>query len=317
MAYRLPPLSTFRTFEAAARQLSFKLAAAELHVTPAAVSQQIKALEAYLGVSLFVRRPNVLRLTDEGLAMYPKIRDGLESFAAGVESTQRRRPQALNVIAPPSFATRWLVPRLARYSAANPAVAIRISSNPDNIDGLQSQPGPAKQLVDPRSETCEVEIRYGSGRYPGYLVEKMLTPDYVLVCSPRLLSGESALRTPQDLSRHILIHDESIPAVDKRPSWREWLKLAGVSGVDSERGPRFSNSIMVLEAVLEGQGVALALKQQVEADVAAERLVIPFAISMPSAYSYYLIMAKGVAGQAVVLGFQQWLKAEIGPLYGA
>ncbi|WP_428827258.1 LysR substrate-binding domain-containing protein [Azonexus sp. IMCC34842] len=316
MAYRLPPLSTFRTFEAAARQLSFKLAAAELHVTPAAVSQQIKALESYLGVSLFVRRPNGLRLTEDGSAMYPKIRDGLDSFAAAVEATQHRRPPALNVTAPPAFATRWLVPRLARYSAANPAVAIRISSNPDNIDGQSSQPVPHKELIDPRRDTCEVEIRYGNGHYPDLLVEKMLTPDYVLVCSPRLLEGEGALRTPQDLHRYTLIHDESIPAVDQRPSWRLWLKLAGVSGIDSERGPRFSNSIMVLEAVIEGQGVALALRQQVEADVLAERLAIPFGISMRSAYSYYLVMAKAVAEQPVVQSFRQWLRAEIGPLYG-
>lgn len=316
MGYRLPPLSTFRTFEAAARHLSFKMAAEELHVTPAAVSQQIKALETYLGLPLFVRRPNVLRLSEDGLAMYPKIRDGLDSFAAGVEATRHRRAQALNVVAPPSFATRWLVPRLARFAAAHPEVAIRISSNPDNIDGPSSQSTLPKSLIDPRSETSEVEIRYGSGLYPGYQVEMMLTPDYVLVCSPRLIDGEPPLRTPQDLARHVLIHDESIPAIDKRPNWGEWLKLAGVTGIDSQRGPRFSNSILALEAVLEGQGVALALKQQIESDVAAGRLVTPFPISLPSAYAYFLLMSKAAAAQPVVLAFRQWLRAELGPEYG-
>lgn len=313
MAYRLPPFSTFRTFEAAARHLSFKQAAEELHVTPAAVSQQIRTLESYLGVLLFQRRPKALQLTDDGLAMFPHIRAGLDCFATGVARTQHRQGLALNVTAPPAFAMRWLVPRLSRFSLAHPEVAIRISSDPDNIDGPETLPGPKPALIDPCHETSDVAIRFGTGLYPGYRVEKMLTPDYVLVCSPSLASGEPPLRTAQDLRGHILIHDESIPVVENRPSWHEWLKLAGVSGMDAERGPRFSNSILVIEAALEGQGLALVLKQQVEADVAAGRLLIPFAISMPSAYAYFLVIPEAVAGPAVVLAFEQWLRSEIGP----
>ena len=316
MAYRLPPLSTFRTFEAAARHLSFKNAAEELHVTPAAVSQQIKSLENYLGVPLFLRHSQTMKLTEEGLAMFPKVCDGLEAFAAAVESTRQSKGRALDVIAPPSFATRWLVPRLSRFSTAHPDLAIRISSNPENIDGPETALELSKVLIDPRHESSEVAIRFGTGLYPGYQVEKLLTPDYVLVCSPRLLSGEQALLTPQDLSRQTLIHDESISIVEKRPSWSEWLKLADVSGVDVGRGPRFSNSLLVLEAAIEGQGVALALKPQVEADVAAGRLVMPFQLSMPSAYAYFLVMPKAVAGQPVVVAFKQWLRSEIGPQYG-
>lgn len=316
MAYRLPPLSTFRTFEAAARHLSFKKAAEELHVTPAAVSQQIKSLETYLGSALFQRLPKALQLTEEGLAMFPKVRDGMDCFAAAVESTRRSASLALNVTAPPSFAARWLVPRLARFSLAHADVAIRISSNPENIDGPQSALGLTMEANDPRHETSEVAIRFGTGSYPGYQVEKILTPDYVMVCSPRLIDGEVPLRTPEDLSKHILIHDESIPAVDKRPSWHEWLKLAGVSGIDTERGPRFSNAILALEAVAEGQGVALALRQQVEADVAAGRLLIPFAISMPSTYAYFLVIPQTIAERAVVRAFKDWLQVEIGPQYG-
>lgn len=316
MAYRLPPLSTFRTFEAAARHLSFKKAAEELHVTPAAVSQQIKSLETYLGIALFQRLPKALQLTEEGQAMFPKVRDGMDCFAAAVESTRRSASLALNVTAPPSFAARWLVPRLARFSLAHADVAIRISSNPENIDGPQSALGLTMEANDPRHETSEVAIRFGTGLYPGYQVEKILTPDYVLVCSPRLIDGEAPLRTPEDLSNHILIHDESIPAVDKRPSWHEWLKLAGVSGIDTERGPRFSNAILALEAVAEGQGVALALRQQVEADVAAGRLLIPFAISLPSTYAYFLVIPQTIAERAVVRAFKDWLQVEIGPQYG-
>lgn len=316
MAYRLPPFSTFRTFEAAARHLSFKRAAEELHVTPAAVSQQIKNLEKYLGVSLFQRLPKALQLTEEGLAMFPKVRDGMDCFAAAVESTRRGAGLALNVTAPPSFATRWLVPRLARFSLAHTEVAIRISSNPENIDGPLTALDMTMEASDPRHETSQVAIRFGTGVYPGYQVEKMLTPDYVLVCSPQLMDGETPLRTPADLVNHILIHDESIPAVEQRPSWHEWLKLAGVSGMDSERGPRFSNSILAQEAAAEGQGVALALRPQVEAEVSAGRLVMPFDITMPSAYAYYLVIPQAIAERAVVRAFRDWLKTEIGAQYG-
>lgn len=311
MAYRLPPLSSFRTFEAAARHLSFRKAAEELHVTPAAVSQQIKSLETYLGVSLFLRQPKALQLTEEGLAMYPRVRDGMDSFAAAIEST-RRAGLALNVTAPPSFATRWLVPRLARFSLAHAEVAIRISSNPENIDGTQTALDMTIEASDPRHEASEVAIRFGTGIYPGYRVEKILTPDYVLVCSPRLLDGEAPLRSPENLVNQILIHDESIPDPEQRPSWHEWFKLAGVSGVDTERGPRFSNSILAQEAATEGQGVALALRPQVEAEVAAGRLAIPFATTLPSAYAYYLVIPQAIAERPVVAAFKDWLQAEAG-----
>ena len=285
-------------------------------MTPAAVSQQIKTLENYLAVSLFQRLPKALQLTEEGLAMFPKVRDGMDCFAAAVESTRRADALALNVTAPPSFAARWLVPRLASFSLAHAEVAIRISSNPENIDGLQTALGPAMEASDPRHGASEVAIRFGTGLYPGYQVEKMLTPDYVLVCSPRLLSGEQPLLTPEDLSMHILIHDESIPVAEQRPSWHDWFKLAGVGGIDSERGPRFSNSILAQEAAMDGQGVALALRPQVEADVASGRLVIPFDISMPSTYAYYLVIPQAIGERAVVCAFREWLQAEIGSQYG-
>lgn len=315
MAYRLPPLSSFRTFEAAARHLSFKKAAEELHVTPAAVSQQIKTLENYLGVLLFKRQPKALQLTEEGLAMFPRVRDGMDSFAAAVASTRRDDALALNVTAPPSFATRWLVPRLARFSAVHSEVAIRISSNSENIDGPQTAVGPAMEARDPRQQASEVAVRFGNGLYPGHQVEKLLTPEYVLVCSPRLPSEELPLGKPEDLRKHILIHDESIPDVEQRPSWHEWLKLAGVSGIDCERGPRFSNSILAQEAAIEGQGVVLALRPQIEADVVSGRLAIPFDISMPSSYAYYLVIPQAIAERAVVCAFKAWLRAEIAPQY--
>ncbi|MBK1684121.1 LysR substrate-binding domain-containing protein [Rhodoferax fermentans] len=311
MVYRLPALSTFRTFEAAVRHLSFAKAAAELNVTPAAVSQQIKKLESYLGVALFQRGPNALTLTDDAQAMYPKIRAGLDQFAAGVELTQHHAQRALHVTAPPAFAARWLIPRLGRFSAAHPEVLVRITSLIGNIDEPDAVLAQSGQLIDPRSETSEVAIRFGNGRYPAYQVEHLFTPDFVVACRPSLSVGELALQQPQDLSRHVLIHDDSTREVVSMPSWQSWLQKAGVSGVDVARGLRFSNAILTIEAALDGQGVALVQKQLIEADVASARLVIPFATSLPSYYAYHLVSAKTATTQPVVLAFQQWLREEI------
>lgn len=308
LPYRLPPLSALRTFEAAARYQSFKRAAEALNVTPAAVSQQIRTLESWLGVALFVRKPAAMQLTDAGAAMYPHIREGLNSFAAGVESVGKDLDCALDVIAPPAFATRWLVPRLARFSAQHPEVAIRIVSDPGAIDGAPMTPSPPG-IREP-GDGSAVTIRLGEGSYPGYQVDLLQSPHYVLACNPRLLTGEPPLRSPEDLRVVPLIHDESIPSPEKRPSWEEWFRLAGVSGVEVERGPRFSNQILALEAALDGQGVALLLQPQIETELAAGRLVTPFAIRLRSAFSYYLLTPTAVAGKPAVLAFRQWLLNE-------
>ncbi|SDH18211.1 LysR substrate-binding domain-containing protein [Propionivibrio dicarboxylicus] len=311
MAYRLPPLSTLRTFEAAARHLSFKKAADELAVTPSAVSQQIKKLEAWLGADLFLRLPEGIALSEQGAAMLPGIRAGLDNFAAGVEQTRRPRAFDLTLSAPPSFATRWLVHHVAGFAARCPDVAIRIASNPDNIDGPRTLADLAKRQATPGLTSGEVAIRFGEGHYPGYAIERLLQPEYVPVCSPAVLQSGPPLRTPADIAQRVLIHDEMIPAIDKRPSWRAWLHRAGVVGVDAERGPRFSNSVLVHEAVLEGQGIALVIRQHVESDVAAGRLVIPFPISLPSLYSYFVVIARGDIDKPVVGRFRDWLRAEL------
>jgi LysR family transcriptional regulator, glycine cleavage system transcriptional activator len=285
-----------------------------LHVTPSAVSQQIKTLEDWLDCRLFHRRQNLLQLTEEGLAMCSRVREGLDCFAAAVAATRHDTAPTLNVTAPPSFATRWLVPRLSRFSSAHPAVAIRVTSTVDNIDRPQTASGPKNALIDLRDDEGEVAIRFGSGFCPGFEVEKILTPDFVVVCNPRLLTGESPLRTPADLSQHILIHDESIPSAGKVPIWSAWLKLARVEGIDSERGPRFSNTLLVIEAVLEGQGVALVPRPLVEADVAAGRLSLPFAIRLPSEYSYYLVVPGALATREPVAAFRAWLQTEAASL---
>ena len=310
MAYRLPPLAVLRAFEAAARHLSFKKAAAELHVTPAAVSQQIKALESYLGVPLFRRLTRALELTEHATAMLPKIREGFECLAAAVETTRQERSGALTVTAPPSFATHWLISRLPHFTAAHPEIALRLGSGPDSVDrrGETTVLDPA--LVDLRDDTSAVAIRYGTGSYPGYCVERIFAPVYVPVCSPQLIAGTPPLSTPADLRRHVLIHDETLEDRDHRPIWTEWLQAAGLADLDAGRGPHFSNAVLAVEAALAGQGVALALKPLVEADIAAGRLAIPFDIAVSSPYAYFLVMSEVVALRAPVAAFRAWLLAE-------
>jgi LysR family glycine cleavage system transcriptional activator len=310
MSYRLPPLPALRAFEAAARHLSFKKAAEELHVTPAAISQQIKQLESYLDLSLFRRLTRAIELTPQGLAMLPKIREGFDCLAAAIESSRQGDDGRLTVNAPPSFASRWLVPRLPRFAASHPGIALRLSSSADTVDRHGETVLFAERQTDPRTATSEIAIRYGTGNYPGLRVEKIFAPHCVPVCSPRLPTPDKPLDSPADLARHVLIHDETIGDEGRQPDWAQWLNTAGVVGVDARRGPCFSNAVLAVEAALDGQGVALALSPLIEAEVAAGRLVMPFALTIPSPYAYYLVMSEAMASRPSVAAFSDWLQAE-------
>ena len=310
MTYRLPPLTAMRAFEAASRHLSFKRAAEELHVTPAAISQQIKALEDYLGIPLFRRLTRALEITPQGSAMLPKIREGFDCFAAAVESARRPCDGGLTVTAPPSFATRWLLPRLPRFAALHPEISLRLSSSNDAVDRRGANSFVEDEQADLRAAASTVAIRYGTGKYPGFRVERILAPDWVPVCSPHLATEDKPLRQPEDLARHVLIHDETVDVEGRQPDWREWLSQAGASGVNPDRGPHFSNAVLAVEAALDGQGVALALRPLVEADIAAGRLILPFERSVPSPYAYFLVMRKVVADRESAAAFRNWLLAE-------
>jgi LysR family glycine cleavage system transcriptional activator len=311
MGYRLPPLHSLRAFEAAGRHLSFKKAAEELHVTPAAISQQIKALESYLGAPLFRRLTRALELTDAGQAMLPKLQEGFECLAAAVERTRRHAGgSVLSVCAPPSFAARWLMPRLQGFTAAHPDIELRLSTSLATIDGSEAPPGGPE--VDLRESGSDVEIRFGSGRYGTLRTDRLFGVSYVAVCSPRLCAGKRPLRSPPDLRHHVLIHDDTIPDLDERPSWEQWLKTAGATGVEPGAGPHFSNSGLAIEAAIDGLGVTLAPRPLVSADVAEGRLAIPFGIALLSRYAYWLVSAKATSGRPAVRAFREWLLAEAG-----
>lgn len=310
MSYRLPPLPALRAFEAASRHLSFKKAAEELHVTPAAISQQIKALEDYLGVPLFIRLTRALELTPQAAAMLPKLREGFECLAEAVANASLVTDQELTVSAPPSFASRWLIPRLARFSDAHPEVALRLSSRQNTIDRLGETAMVDQTPLDLRDTGSSVAIRYGTGNYPGFRVEKLFAPEWIAVCSPGLVSAKRPLAKPTDLRYHVLIHDETIED-ENLSGWTEWLKQAGVTGVDGRKGPRFSNAVLAAEAALDGLGVALTLRPMVAADIAAGRLIVPFDIAVHLPYAYYLVMHEAVARRPAVVAFRDWLVGEV------
>lgn len=299
MAARLPPLNALRAFEAAARHLSFAKAADELAVTPAAVSHQIKGLEAQLGTALFRRYNRQVLLTDAGQALAPGVRDGLAAMAAAVERVHAvcsRGP--LTVTVPPSFAVKWLMPRLERFRSANPEIDVRISAT--------------DRLVDLEREEVDLAVRYGAGPYPGLRGDRLLGESMFPVCSPRLLEGPHPLRTPADLIHHTLLHEYVAPRRSGPfPDWRMWLRAAGIEGIDAERGPSYEPASMVVQAAIEGEGVALGRSVLVAEDIAAGRLVRPFETVMPTEFGYWVVTTEAAAQLPRAQAFRQWLLDEV------
>ena len=240
MSRRLPPLNALRAFEAAARHLSFTRAASELNVTQAAISHQIKALEDHLGLSLFRRLNRALMLTEQGQTLFPAVRDALDRLAeAAARLRAREAGGTLTVSTLPSFAVKWLVPRMSHFQDRHPDIDLRISAK--------------EYLVDFARDGIDVAIRFGRGEWPGVRVEWMADEALTPVCSPVLLSG---LRSPGDLAHATLLHEDMLP-LGSFPTWETWLAAAGVDGVDASRGPRFSHTHLMLQAAMDGRGVAL------------------------------------------------------------
>jgi LysR family glycine cleavage system transcriptional activator len=310
---RSPPLNALRAFEAAARHLSFKKAAKELHVTPGAVSHQVKLLEEHLGVQLFRRLTRALELTTEAHAMLPKVREGLDALQAAVERVRAREDMcALTVVAPPNFAARWLVPRLAGFTQAHPNIEMHLASRQTMVDGRENASVIVPDL-DVRPESPVAMIRFGNGRYPGARVDEVFSAVYVPVCSPKLLKGEHALRKPSDLRYHTLLHDDTVIEEGARPSWNDWLQSVGVTDIDATRGPHFSDAALALDAAIEGMGVTLAIKPLLASEIEAKRLAVPFDISASTGYAYYLLTPEAGTENRALASFRTWLLEEAAP----
>ena len=294
MARRLPPLNALVVFEAAARHLSFTRAAEELHVTQAAVSHQIKALEDHLGLALFHRlgRGQGLILTEAGRTYLPRITAALESIRLATDVlAQVRRKRVLNIVALDSFGAMWLLPRLGRFTRQHADVDVRITAADVESDAL------ARNLAD-------VEIRYGVGQWPQFEVTRFLTESIFPVCSPALMAGPEPLQEPADLRHHTLLHDVMTT------SWRDWLTAAGVVGIDAERGPGFNHSNLVIQAAQMGEGVALGRSALVVDALKSGALIKPFALALPAPYAYFVVTTKAGVDDPLVVACREWLVSE-------
>ncbi|MFC3077502.1 transcriptional regulator GcvA [Phenylobacterium terrae] len=293
---RLPPLNALRAFEAAARHLNFSRAADELSVTPGAVSQQIQNLEDYVGAALFKRTPKGLLLTDAAQTALPALREAFDRLAEAASLlTAAVDGRRLTLTAAPSFAAKWLVPRLGKFEDAHPQVDVWLSAGID--------------LVDLTAGEVDLAIRYGAGRYPGMEVRRLMSETVIPVASPELVAANPILQ-PSDLARHVLLHDGSPEPDDSCPDWTMWLAARGVKGVDGTRGPRFNQSSLVIEAAANGRGVALAKRTLAQADLDAGRLVAPLQDQTAVDFAYYLVHPKAKGRLPQVKAFISWIEAE-------
>jgi LysR family glycine cleavage system transcriptional activator len=294
---RLPSLGALRAFVVAARHLSFAKAAAELHVTPGAVSQQIKQLEDQLGCELFRRSNRVLTLTTEGQACLPGLAVAFEGIVVALENIKATAESGvLTVSVAPSFAAKWLVPRLEDFRNAHPDIDVRVAAS--------------MQLVDFEVEDVDCAIRYGAGDYSGLFSEQILGETVFPVCSPTLTANGGAPATPQDLARFTLLHDDSPDQDPSCPDWVMWLRAAGVSGVDAARGLRFNQSSLVLEAAIGSQGIALAKGQLAADDIRTGRLRRPFSVAHKLDFAYHLVCPKRKTSVPRVVAFLRWLRSQ-------
>ena len=293
---RLPPLNALRAFEAAARHLNFSRAADELAVTPGAVSQQIQNLEDYVGAALFKRTPKGLLLTDAAQTALPALREAFDRLAEAASLlTAAVDGRRLTVSVAPSFAAKWLVPRLGLFEAAHPQVDVWLSADMEVVDFALGE--------------IDLAIRYGAGRYPGLEVVKLMSETVIPVASPDYLAA-NPIGAPGDLANHVLLHDGSPDADDSCPDWSMWLAARGIRGVDGTRGPRFNQSSLVIEAAAGGRGVALAKRALAQADLDAGRLVAPLQDATAVDFAYFVVHPKAKGRLPQVKAFVSWIAAQ-------
>lgn len=291
-------LNALRAFEASARHQSFSAAAAELNVTPAAVGQLVRSLEQWLGTPLFVRGVSGrarLVTTDAAERALPDIRAGFDRLALGLGHLKHGAlGGVLTVTVSPAFAAKWLLPRLDGFHSVCPDTDVRLDTQLRAVDFL--------------SQRIDIGVRYGAGGWPGLVSEKLLDEEVYPVCSPRLLTRSTSLETVEDLVHETLIHDQSMDSHTGFATWETWLRAAGVTYASAGRGLKINNSAAVLQAAIEGQGIALARSVMARDDVAAGRLVRLFPqVEFASPLAYYVVYRSESAALQKVLAFRDWL----------
>jgi LysR family glycine cleavage system transcriptional activator len=291
MPRQLPPLNALRAFEAAARSESFTRAAEELHVTQGAVSHQVKALEATLGIELFKRERQRLMITDAGREYLNVVRDALDRIAAGTERVlQRQNSGVLTVSTSPDFAAKWLVNRLGRFGEAHPGIDLRVSATMHHVDFVR--------------EEVDVAVRHGDGNWSGLDAVRLCTEQLFPVCSSKLLSGRNRIAKPSDLLKTPLLH------LDDSKARLQWFDAAGVAGAELSHGLTLNRASMLIDAAIDGQGVALARTTLAAWDLINGRLARPFDLGLKLAKTYWIVCPKATSMKPKIATFRDWLLAE-------
>jgi LysR family transcriptional regulator, glycine cleavage system transcriptional activator len=291
MRRSLPPLNALRSFDAAARHQSFTRAAEELCVTQGAVSHSVKALETELGLQLFKRERNGLVITDAGRDYLAVVRDAFERLELGTDRLlQRQRSGTITVTTSPDFAAKWLVSRLGRFAEAYPEIDLKLAALMHRVDFAR--------------EDVDLAIRHGDGQWSGLDAVNLSAEELFPVCSPALLTSRGGLHEPEDVLKFPLLH------LDDRSDWSRWLVAAGHSGEGQLHGPILNHASMLLDAAIDGQGIALARTLLAASDLIAGRLVRPFQAAIPLRNTYWIVCPKTTRALPKIVAFRDWLLEE-------
>ena len=287
----LPPLNALRSFEAAARHQSFTRAADELCVTQGAVSHQVKALEAELGLKLSNRERQGLAITDAGHDYLAVVRDAFDRIALGTDRLlQRLHSGVITVSMSPDFAAKWLVGRLGRFAEAYPDIELKVSATMHHVDFAR--------------EDVDLAIRHGAGNWAGLDAVNLCSEELFPVCGPTLLGSQRRIHCPEDVLQFPLLH------LNDRRDWSRWLEAAGASGEGLLHGPILNHASMLIDAAINGQGITLARTALVAADLINGRLVRPFQTTLPLKNTYWIVCPKATSALPKIAAFRGWLLAE-------
>ncbi len=289
MGRRLPPLNSLKCFEAAGRLLSFTGAAQELNVTQAAISHQIKVIEGYLGFALFERYPRRLTLTEQGKMLLPEITEAFDRVSGAIAALgQDHYSNMINVRLGPSFAARWLSPRLKYFWLQYPEIDLclfHVANAPTDFD----------------RENIDIAVAYGSGDWPGLVADKLMKLDFFPVCAPVFMDNDKPLTEIGNLLYYTLLHDAGFQC------WNDWFKLAGLNASATGKGAIIDDTNVLIQAAIDGQGIALGSTAFVQDHLDSGRLVKPFDISLVNDFAYYVVCPESHLQNPAVRAFKEWL----------
>lgn len=295
---KMPPLASLRAFEASVRLRSLTRAAEELGVTPSAITQHVRAIEAWAGTPMFRRTGREVIPSDVAEAAMPSLREGFDRLVEGAQLLRApdRKGRVVSISTPPSFAAKWLLPRLEKFRALHPAVEVWVSAD--------------VRLVDFSNADVDLAVRYGPGGYEGLVTEQILSETAIPVASPSLLAARGPIESVADLLKAPLLHDISAEADPTCPSWRMWFRARGIDDMRTLDGPRYNDSGLIIDEAVAGMGIALAKRTIADADIRAGRLVPLLDDATPLKSVYWLVWPRGRTLMPPVRAFIAWLKAE-------